>query len=98
MFRLFRTQMVGSPRPRTLAILLMWSRCSSLSLPTGADQRCTKENHKILLQFNLHKLQNLCKIICNSKNYFYTYWSIQSYTFFHFKCRFNKKIEIIFNL
>ena len=23
--------------------------------PTGADQRCTKENHKILLQFNLHK-------------------------------------------
>ena len=51
---------MGSLRLRTLAILLMWSRCSSPS-PTGADQRCTKENHKILLQFNLHKLYNLCK-------------------------------------
>jgi len=56
---------MGLPRPRTLAFLLMWSRCSPLSLPTGVDQRCTKENHKILLQFNLHKLYNLCKIICN---------------------------------
>ena len=29
----------------------------------------TMDNHKILLQFNLHKLYNLWKIICNSNEY-----------------------------
>jgi len=38
------------------------------------------------------------QILSETEKKFYTYWSIQSYTFFQFKCGFNKKIEIIFNL
>jgi len=46
------------------------------SFPLVQPNGSTTDNHKILLQFNLHKLYNLWKFICNSKNYFYTYWSI----------------------
>jgi hypothetical protein len=58
-FRLFQTQMVGSPARLCAGISLDVVKVFLSLFPTGADQRCTKENHKILLQFILQKLYNL---------------------------------------
>ena len=47
-----------------------------LSVPLVQPYGSTTDNHKILLQFNLHKLYNLWKIICNWKNF---HWKILLY-------------------
>jgi len=79
--------------------LSWWVKVFPLSLSHWCSFNSrTTDNHKILLQFNLQKLYKIFTIFIWNWKKIYTYWSIQSYTFFQFKCRFNKKIEIIFNL